>query len=1223
MKIKELLLREPTRSLEEVQKVNDYEKVKQDVTEFYATERAKNFLYQITKLIDNPHQQRFIYLHAIFGSGKTHLLKLLGLVIANKDQYRKYRADLFAGIPSFESIYNSMKKADLSYLIPIFLNLLDRDASQEPPLPLIIYKAIGVNLGYPTDPLWLLEWSINLDVKYQIWDELQDYEYNGKKFKNILDEKANLRSWLYETLPQWDKTSKIFNDKEEVRQSIIDAEDKISRNKFDSKCLANVISELQNHFSKKNKKVEFLFGLDEVALFIGNDIRRYEELRAMIKTLREGPNPIIIGTGQWPLSFFEKNFFGKEEVNWCNREMKLASTDAEIIARKRWLQKEGKHLSEIKEITEYMDKFKLDINGEVDIVDPSSLEIYPFKKYDLYLLRDIIQRLLTHGKTSDHDHVQGRALLVLVRLMFIEGMGEKEVGNFVSWDLIYDILEENTVYIPTWFQDLIKRLDEVYSSKIPLIVETAKVVYLLNNSSKIPATINNITILLLKNKEENYRNLKQKVKNALGKLSSLHYIYDEEIKGNKFEYRILSQEEMTLAEKIDRQPVSKNELRTKILSWLQENKFLYTEDYRNIVDLEQERRVPLKIRYSILEDIQRPNVTYDAVTIRVLVTDNNVEEYKEKWQDINSKGGYEDLLVAIKLTEGLKARIERSLARKKVLDSETKRYEDLEAIKSRDDLNLKKEIMKITTEGFIFDRSIKQSRGSFGQDFVNEVKSTVKNKFPNRKVLDTPFRQIDDAIKIDEFFFNNGDWPLSENDADMLGINTVTRDIGDGWCGYFLSKYSDKMNVSGEELIKEIEDETGSFLGTPLESLSCLLITLAVSKKITIKWNGHILSEAKDIGKRLRTKEDFLKIIVKMEPPIDPEEQNKIVELYNTIIGKEPNSNIEELMKNLSTWIEEHENIIKKVQADMQHELVNIGDMKELLNLISPAFKGEIISKEKYLTESTEILRQANSFIKAKRLFYDNQVLWNKFKNEGSILFEIYPNRSITDKFRKINSKNVVPNFENIEELIIEAEKMRLQHIKDVYYMLTGKSTSHNNIIDISEVIEKYIEQNYDLLERTIGNIQLALPFVLDFSRIKDFIDKAKSQIELDITEKVLNEKILFKELRNLKLSRELLKENTSGVSIWSSFTESLKVLEQQDPSNEYLKIWEEKDNDELPDMTFFKTVIDLVNNKRNNSSGTKKKQEKNNDDFDDFWNKLILQLKKDDIVLIDCKGER
>nr|WP_235271350.1 hypothetical protein [Halorubrum saccharovorum] len=98
MTIDELFHSDPTRQLEEVQKVNAREQAETDVREFYETDSAERVLTELGETIKtHPGEAaRFLYIHATFGSGKTHLLKLVGLLADDESEF----AYLVIGWPS-------------------------------------------------------------------------------------------------------------------------------------------------------------------------------------------------------------------------------------------------------------------------------------------------------------------------------------------------------------------------------------------------------------------------------------------------------------------------------------------------------------------------------------------------------------------------------------------------------------------------------------------------------------------------------------------------------------------------------------------------------------------------------------------------------------------------------------------------------------------------------------------------------------------------------------------------------------------------------------------------------------------------------------------------------------------------------------------------------------------------------------------------------------------
>ncbi|MFW5950021.1 MAG: hypothetical protein ACOCR6_01560, partial [archaeon] len=462
MTIDDLFHSDPTRDLEEVQKVNTRERAETDVREFYETDSAERVLEELGDTIQtHPGEAaRFLYIHATFGSGKTHLLKLVGLVADDDFEYAYLGDRLAEQWPGFDELQRSINESHVDRLKPVFLNLLDRDASKEPPLPFLIFEAIGRELGYPTDPNWLLEWAWNLDMEYDgVWAALQDFEHEGKTFDDVLDERATLRSWLYQALPAMPESSGNDLDSHSgVKASIEAAEDDVEPGAFEPEDLVSRVRTATETLNEgSDKRTELLLGLDEVALFVGDSRHRYREFEETMEALQRGPNPVVVSTGQYSLPLTRENLIGKpEEDHWTHQQVPLEGADTEIIVRKRWLQKSDEGRDRVESLVSSMPDLSLETYSSVTSADPDPIESYPFREFDLSLLRAVMQELITQGRSSDREYIQGRALLVLVRSLFTKfRWASKEAGALVTWDVLFDLLVEETTYLPLWVQEMV------------------------------------------------------------------------------------------------------------------------------------------------------------------------------------------------------------------------------------------------------------------------------------------------------------------------------------------------------------------------------------------------------------------------------------------------------------------------------------------------------------------------------------------------------------------------------------------------------------------------------------------------------------------------------------------------------------------------------------------------------------------------------------------------
>src|SRR6056297_3805404 len=96
-----------------------------------------------------------------------------------------------------------------------------------------------------------------------------------------------------------------------------------------------------------------------------------------------------------------------------------------------------------------------------------------------------MQELITQGRATDRDYIQGRALLVLVRSLFTKfGWASAEEGALVTWDELFDLLVEETTYVPLWVQEMLENtlIPTFNGNKRAQEVRVSKALSLLNQT---------------------------------------------------------------------------------------------------------------------------------------------------------------------------------------------------------------------------------------------------------------------------------------------------------------------------------------------------------------------------------------------------------------------------------------------------------------------------------------------------------------------------------------------------------------------------------------------------------------------------------------------------------------------------------------------------------------------------------------------------------------------
>jgi hypothetical protein len=1162
--IHDIFQQSPTRELEEVQKVNARAQAENDVREFYETDSARDVLTTLGTLVDKypPEEPRFLYISATFGSGKTHLLKLIGFAADTESEFADLGEELANRWPGFQSFRQSVANSHVDRLKPVFLNLLNRDAAQEPPLPYLIYEAIGRELEYPTDPNWLLEWAWQLDMNHgDCWERLQEVEHDGQTFEEVYDERASLRSWLYDVVPTLENTP--FASREEVKQSIDNAIQEVDPEEFDPDELVDRVEAAQESLSTPETETELLIGLDEVALFIGDGRHRYREFQETVEALTElgvGPNPPVIGTGQYPIERIHGEFEDTEVTDqpWYGAQEPLEGADTEIIVRKRWLQKDTEGGQDVASALREMPDLTLDAISDIAGADPDAVESYPFREYDLGLLRTVIQQLMPRGRVTEEEYVQGRAFLILVRSLFTRfEWGDKQVGALVTWDELYDLLVEETTYIPLWVQEMVenKLIPSAGGDEDAFSVRVAKALYLLNQvRSEVPSTPANLARLMVKSTGESFESVRDDVESALSDLLEDRKVLTETNDRGDEEYLLVSekQEDILTRAKTRAQQIPSHRLSAKLENSLQEGSdLLLSVGSRHQVNLEGERRVPLRFSYSVLDPIEQASTPeFDAVRVRLVAgRGDEISDQVEAWQSTNEgRDGGEHVLVAVDLQGSTIDRLRDVMGMQEVLAEETETYPDLESDHRDEMRTLESTIREQLEDADIYVRT-GGTRGRYGDVFEQVVEKQVQSVFSGtRFVLTNGITEVEDAKQMARFFRGVDDWPLSSEDAVTLGVDTDRAELADGWCQEFLDEYEDTQSLRAEDLLTQTVQRGGTYRGTPQESISALLITLATVNKIALHRDGEYITEPDEIGRAVRNKTNLTVVQIRFEA-LDGINPDQVRETVETLIGEEPDgTDPDAWLSELAECVDENSVLVKRVLRGVSREFGEGASLDELETALQPALGGETLETDDFASD--EIERQSERFARARGLFRpseDGKSLWERFSQRTTEMQRLYPGADITGEMQAIVGGDEVPDADRLRAKIDETDAHRRTVVREQYERITGEPPTDEEPDSVVSSLATWLDANDGSSKETADRV--AVEF--DGVTIDDLYDLFETAWSGDsFSEEGLVDPTVVQQAQGYQSARRLIVESGSTTSLWSQLGDASKRLEEDFPTH-------------------------------------------------------------------------
>jgi hypothetical protein len=1155
--ITDLFRRDPTRQLEEVQKVNARERAERDVAEFHETDSAKGVLTELGDLIRTHPEEaaRFLYVHATFGSGKTHLLKLIGLVADSDSEFAYLGEELAAQWPGFDTLSRAIEASHVDRFKPVFLNLLDRDASKEPPLSFLVFEAIGRELGYPTDPNWLLEWAWTVDMEYDgVWEAIRITEHDGHTFDDVLEERATLRRWLYAALPTLSETTGTDLDSAEgVKASIERAETDVDPEAFGPDELVSRVKAVTAALNEQGQTTELLLGLDEVALFVGDSRPRYREFEATMEALQYGPNPVVVTTGQYSLSKTRTSLIGDPPADhWTQEQVPLEGADTEIIVRKRWLQKTPAGQERIASLVSSMPDLSLQTDAPVESVGSDPVESYPFREYDLTLLRRVMQELITQGRDTDQEYIQGRALLVLVRSLFTKfDWASASEGALVTWDELFDLLVEETTYVPLWVQEILE------NTLIPTFggddhaheVRIAKALYLLNQMPAVPATPANLGRLMLDDTSASVDDVVSDTHSALETLLDKRKVLTETNGHGEKVYTLVSEEQESVLSRAQTkaEEISPHQLSAWLETRLRENDdFLRSDSSLHEVDVGAERLVPLRYEYSVLDSIDRvPTREFDALRVRILVDEaETVAEQIETWRDVNEgREGGEHVLVAIEVAEATLDRIRNVVGMRQVLDEETDAHEELEREHRTDKRQLESAVTGLLEHAAV--HTVEEYHGERPSALETVIQTQLEAVFGSaRKVLSRPLVEVDDAKAIARFFRGSDEWPLASSDATCLGVDPETAELKTtGWCRDVIETYESRTAVDVEAILQQTQTANGDYRGTPQESIAALLITLATSNEpVVLKRDTEYVTEPAEIGRQVRTKDGLMSLQVRFdEETVDPE---VVRDAVSTLAGQAPDGDDPDAwIAELERWIADNSVLVKRVFKGSSREFgISLAALECAL---APVFEAGSIDKSELVT--ADVLAEAETFADARELFAAEATeppLWEQFTETLALLDAAYPDATITSRLRATAERGSVPTKETAIARLSDATGHRVEELSAQYRRITGGSPTASEPEAICAALTDWVRTHRPEIEAVLRKADGTFDGV-SLGELESMLDVAWRDDPID--EETLVTASVHQQAETYSTVRELF---TGDPSLWAELAATEGPLQREYPES-------------------------------------------------------------------------
>jgi len=520
------------RYIETVIKADDASNISNEVTEYVITTEIARKIGDFFQAYNNYAGANGVWISGFFGSGKSHLLKILSYVLANL-QHDDYKCgELFAEkIEGDEMLKADILRATRTPSESILFNIDQQSQitskTDAKAILSVFYKVFYDHLGYYGFQPHVAEFESWLDKQGKYTD-----------FKKLFAEQAG-KSWETARIDYFDPIvtdtvadvlGELFNADASKYQTIIDdIEDKHKQS------IEDFSERVHAYIQAKQKGFRLNFFVDEVGQYISDNTKLMLNLQTIAESLATKTKG-----GSWILVTSQEDMekvvgdMNKQQQNDFSRiqarfKIKIPLTSAnvdEVIEKrllKKQLQAQLKLMTDYKRISSQLDTLLtfseagVQFKGYDDETDYANK--YPFIPYQFDLFQNCRRALSGHNAFQGKHAAIGERSMLSVFQQVVKLLENKGDNTLVSFDLMFEgIRNELKGEIQSAIILAENNLDNTMALRI------LKTLFMVKYFTSFKTTKRNISVLLIDDVKVDLRKHEQEVEEALNILENQTYI---------------------------------------------------------------------------------------------------------------------------------------------------------------------------------------------------------------------------------------------------------------------------------------------------------------------------------------------------------------------------------------------------------------------------------------------------------------------------------------------------------------------------------------------------------------------------------------------------------------------------------------------------------------------------------------------------------------------------
>lgn len=553
------------RPIEGVIKADDEASLRLEIEEYVLTNEVEKRLESFLDAYNKYEGANGVWVSGFFGSGKSHLLKMLALLLENRQIDGASALELF--LPKCGE--NEILRGDLKRAVAI------------------PSKSILFNIDQKADVISKTQIDALLAVFVKVFDEMCGYygkQGHIAQFERDLDSRGlfELFKSAYESTAgrTWQKgREQALLEAKNIAKAYakVTGGDEVSAigilDKYRSQYRVSIedfAEQVHAYIERQSPDFRLNFFVDEVGQYIAQNVKLMTNLQTIAESMAtkcRGRAWVIVtaqedmGTVVGEMGKQQGNDFSKIQARFANR-MKLTSADVAEVIQKRLLMKTEEGVRLLSDIYHAQSN---NFKTLFDFADGSQtyrnfqdrdhfIRSYPFIPYQFALFQSAIQNLSQHNAfEGKHSSVGERSMLGVFQQVAIE-IGGHEIGQLATFDLMFE-------GIRTALKSNIQRAIIQAESHLegPFAIRLLKTLFLVKYVKEFRPTLRNLCVLMLDGFNQDLPALRKRVEEALSLLEQQTYLQRN---GELYEY--LTDEEKDVEQEIKNTEVESSDVAAEL-----------------------------------------------------------------------------------------------------------------------------------------------------------------------------------------------------------------------------------------------------------------------------------------------------------------------------------------------------------------------------------------------------------------------------------------------------------------------------------------------------------------------------------------------------------------------------------------------------------------------------------------------------------------------------------